>query len=82
MIINSMARKQPSFRHLIDYFAKGHGRGHGLTFTRNLYDDPSQRVMVAKAFEHNHAHLPKRVNGNALYHEVIVLERQSGVNRH
>ena len=80
MIIKSMARKQPSFRQLIDYFDRGHDRDTGLTFARNFYDDPHQRVMVAKAFERNHAHLPKRANGNALYHEVIVLERQDGLS--
>lgn len=80
MIIKSMARKQPSFRQLIEYFDRGHDRDTGLTFSRNLYDDPNQRVMVAKAFERNHEHLPKRANGNALYHEVIVLERQDGLS--
>ena len=80
MIIKSMARKQPSFRQLIDYFDRGHDRDTGLTFARNLYDDPNRRVMVAKAFERNYAHLPKRANGNALYHEVIVLERQDGLS--
>jgi hypothetical protein len=36
--------------------------------------------MVAKAFERNHAHLPTRANGNALYHEVTMLERQTGLS--
>ncbi len=80
MIIKSMARKQPTFGQLIAYFDKGHDRAEGLTFGRNLYDDPAQSAMVAKAFERNYRHLPKRANGNALYHEVIVLERDMDVS--
>lgn len=80
MIIKSMARKEPSFRQLMAYLNKGHDRAEGLTFGRNLYDEPAQGVMVVKAFERNYRFLPKRANGNALYHEVIVLERDTGLS--
>ncbi len=37
--------------------------------------------MVAGQFLDNYRHLPKRKNGNALYHEVIVLEAQPHLDR-
>ncbi len=76
MIIKSLARKRPGFRQLVGYIGRGGGEG----FSRNLYglEQPSE---VADAFEQNHALLPKRRNGNALYHEVIVLPPQPGLSR-
>lgn len=76
MIVKSMARKRPSFRQLIAYM----GRGGGETFGRNLYDAADNPQRVARAFERNHAHLPARRGGNALYHEVIVLPSQPGLS--
>lgn len=76
MIIKSLARKRPGFRQLISYI----GRDNGPVFSRNLYG-VEQAEDVAAAFEANHALLPKRKNGNALYHEVIVLPPQPGLTR-
>ena len=76
MIIKSLARKRPGFRQLIGYF----GRDTGPVFSRNLYG-AVHAAEVAQAFEANHALLPKRKNGNALYHEVIVLPPQPGLSR-
>lgn len=75
MIIKSLARKRPSFRQLIQYM----GREGGAAFTRNLYDVGDNPRAVAEAFERNHAHLPTRRRGNALYHEIIVLPAQPGL---
>lgn len=75
MIIKSLARKRPGFRQLIGYI----GRDNGPVFSRNLYG-AERATEVARAFEANHALLPKRRNGNALYHEVIVLPPQPGLS--
>lgn len=77
MIIKSMARKRPSFKQLIAYM----GRDAGTSFTRNLYDGGDHPVRIAHAFERNYVHLPTRKNGNALYHEVIVLPPQPGLSK-
>lgn len=79
MIIKSMARKQPSFGQLIAYMDRDADRGSGLIFARNLYCDLADKNAVAAEFTRNHSHLPKRKRGNALYHELIVLERTDGV---
>ncbi len=76
MIIKSLARKRPGFKQLIGYIGRGGGEG----FSRNLYG-LEHPTGVAEAFEKNHALLPKRRNGNALYHEVIVLPPQPGLSR-
>jgi len=76
MIIKSLARKRPSFRQLIHYM----GRDGGAAFSRNLYDVGDNPRAVAEAFERNHAHLPARRRGNALYHEIIVLPAQPGLS--
>lgn len=76
MIIKSLARKRPGFQQLIGYI----GRDAGPTFSRNLFG-AERAGQVAQAFEANHALLPKRKNGNALYHEVIVLPPQVGLSR-
>ncbi len=76
MIIKSLARKRPGFRQLIGYI----GRDNGPVFSRNLYG-ATQLPEVGDAFEKNYELLPKRRNGNALYHEVIVLPPQPGMSR-
>lgn len=80
MIIKSMARKTPSFGQLIRYFDKGQQHRGGGFFSRNLYADTKDREAVAREFEKNYAYLPKRVNGNALYHEIIVLDQRADVS--
>ena len=76
MIIKSMARKAPTFTQLIAYFGRDGGIGKEATFSRNLYHTGANARLVAKQFQENHQFLPERKNGNALYHEVIVLEYQ------
>ncbi len=50
-------------------------------FSRNLYHAGADERVVAGQFLDNYRHLPKRRNGNALYHEVIVLEAQPHLDR-
>lgn len=70
MIIKSMSRKVPSFSQLIQYMEKEAGQriySHNLIGNyRNLeFSD------IVSQFEKNADILPKRKNGNYLYHEVI-----------
>ncbi len=72
MIIKSMARKVPSFQQLIAYFHKEIYQRKALTFSHNLWatDNPAK---IAAEFEQNATWLPKRNNGNYMYHECLVL---------
>lgn len=76
MIIKSMSRKAPTFGQLAEYIAGGSNAQTGTAFVRNLYASGADRTAVAGQFMDNYRYLPKRKNGNALYHEVIVLEPQ------
>jgi len=76
MIIKSMARKAPTFGQLVDYIGRSAEGSNSGVFSRNLYGSGLNHNQVADQFLQNHNYLPKRLNGNALYHEVIVLERQ------
>ncbi len=77
MIIKSMSRKAPTFRQLADYIARGSNAQTGTVFVRNLYASGQDRAAVVGQFLGNHRYLPARKGGNALYHEVIVLEPQT-----
>ena len=73
MIIKSMARKDPTFWQLAQYIERD---ASGDAFTHNLMQSGADTSAVANAFDENHAYLPKRKRGNALYHEIIALEPQ------
>lgn len=77
MIIKSMSRKVPTFGQLADYIARGSDPRTGTVFVRNLYASGQDTHAVAGQFLDNYRYLPERKNGNALYHEVIVLEPQA-----
>jgi hypothetical protein len=69
MIIKSMARKQPSFRELVEYFHKEASQAE--TLCHNLWgEDPGAAIAD---FEQNHGFLPTRKGANSLYHEIISL---------
>lgn len=73
MIIKSTARKQPSFRQLIEYMEKEDGE---RLLCYNLYGSqqtPTEQLI--SQFETNAQLLPKRKNGNYLYHEIISFEK-------
>ena len=82
MIIKSMSRKVPTFGQLAEYIARGATVAHrsdqqtGTVFVRNLYASGQDRKSVVNQFLDNYYYLPARKGGNALYHEVIVLEPQ------
>jgi len=67
-----MARKSPSFSQLISYFHKENFWKKAPTYSHNMWEttDPDR---VADEFDKNATFLPKRANGNYLYHECIVL---------
>ena len=72
MIIKSMARKSPSFEQLINYFHKDAFHREAPIFTHNMWDTQTPE-MAAAEFDQNATFLPKRANGNYLYHECIAL---------
>lgn len=81
MIIKSMSRKAPTFAQLISYIGRDADPHIGTAFARNLYHNGQDEQVVAGQFLDNYRYLPKRKNGNALYHEVIVLEPQTHLSK-
>ena len=81
MIIKSMARKQPSFGQLIAYMGRDADGQADTLLTRNLYGHMNSPKAIEAEFLQNHAHLPTRKNGNALFHEVLVLEQNPNISR-
>ena len=79
MIIKSLSRKSPSFQQLITYFLAAPGAQVALT--RNLPARAQTPEAIAQEFENNHGYLPRRANGNALYHEILALDPQAGGTR-
>lgn len=69
MIIKSMARKQPSFRELVEYFHREEVQAAALH--HNLWGENLEALIAD--FEQNHDFLPNRKGGNSLYHEIISL---------
>ncbi len=80
MIIKSMARKQPSFAQLVQYFHKPLYGRKAQIFAHNIYESASPERAIAE-LEHNATFLPKRANGNFCYHEIIALEECSEISR-
>jgi len=80
MIIKSMSRKNPSFSQLIEYFHEPQYSRKAATFAHNLYESATPE-QAAEEFDHNATFLPKRANGNYLYHEIIALEDCSTVSQ-
>jgi hypothetical protein len=77
MIIKSLSRKKPTFFQLYDYMLEG-ADDKEFIISKNLYQTNS-RKEVLKQFTKNHNLLPKRKNGNALYHEIISLPYQKDI---
>jgi len=77
MIIKSMSRKDPSFDQLTNYMLANEGAEidvrHNLPASSTSPDD-----MIAE-FQKEHALLPFRVNGNALFHEILALAPNTDV---
>ena len=79
MIIKSMARKSPSFGQLINYFHKEAFWKKAPTYSHNMWETHSPD-RIAEEFEQNATFLPKRSNGNYLYHECIALGHHPDVS--
>jgi len=69
-----MTRKTASFGQLVKYINKGAGKFNSFeAFHKNIYGREAEEII--KEFEKNGEDLPKRKNGNMLYHEVISITR-------
>lgn len=71
MIIKSLSRKEPSFDQLTYYMLDSEHAEFSIL--HNLPVGISEPEQIIQEFEENHALLPLRVNGNALYHEILSL---------
>lgn len=76
MIVKSMSRKAPTFSQLAGYIGQDGSGGSQRCFARNLYYTGDNQKVISGLFLDNYKYLPPRKNGNALYHEIIVLEPQ------
>ncbi len=81
MIIKSMSRKTPTFSQLASYIGQKSVGGSSGCFSRNLYYDGGDQKLVSALFYTNYNYLPPRKNGNALYHEVLVLPPQAHLSK-
>ncbi|MFB0965589.1 MAG: relaxase/mobilization nuclease domain-containing protein [Patescibacteria group bacterium] len=71
MIIKSMARKEASFAQLVAYMEKDSG---DRVLYHNFYGHDRMRTEeIVREFDENARRLPRRKNGNALYHEILSL---------
>lgn len=72
MIIKSLSRKHRSFDQLIGYMEKE--QGHRAIYHNFYGSDSMNRKDIIKEFMDNSQRLPKRKNGNYLYHDIISFE--------
>ena len=72
MIIKSMSRKEPSFDQLASYMTLP--KGAQICIAHNLPASSDTPEKIIQQFSENHALLPNRANGNAMFHEIIALE--------
>lgn len=72
MIIKSLSRKRPSFEQLVNYMEKE--KGHRAIYHNFFGSDSMSREEIIFEFMENSRELPKRKNGNYLYHEIISFE--------
>lgn len=79
MIIKSMARKEASFAQLVSYMEKDSG---DRVLFHNFYGHDRMRTEeIVREFEENARALPRRKNGNALYHEILSLNAGHSLTR-
>lgn len=74
-----MARKDPSFGQLVSYMEKDDG--DRVLFHNFFGHDRIRREEIVREFEENSGRLPKRRNGNALYHEILSFSAGHSVGR-
>jgi hypothetical protein len=78
MIIKSTSRKTASFSQLINYLNQGRVTGDEYFFSHNIYAHTP--YYIAKEYKENFKTLKRRVNSNALYHEIISLKHQNNLS--
>ena len=69
MIIKSMSRKSPTFGQLLAYMTIPERVGPSIS--HNLNSDAGDLAAIHREFLENYRYLPRRKNGNVLYHEVL-----------
>jgi hypothetical protein len=74
-----MARKDPSFDQLVGYMEKDDG--DRVLFHNFFGHDRIRREEIVNEFAENAKRLPKRKNGNALYHEILSFSAGHSVGR-
>jgi hypothetical protein len=74
-----MARKNPSFDQLVGYMEKDDG--DRVLFHNFFGHDRIRREEIVREFVDNARTLPKRRNGNALYHEILSFSAGHSVGR-
>ncbi len=79
MIIKSMSGKKPDFRRLVEYISREAKVAGDYVVVQNLYADGSDPEVIIEQFQTNSQYLPKRKNGNFLYHEIISLEENTHI---
>lgn len=77
MIIKSLSRKSASYDQLLEYMQRGSVQD--FTVFHNIYRN-TEKDRILQEFELMGAQLPTRKNGNMLYHEILSLQRQDGVD--
>jgi len=77
MIIKSLSRKSASYDQLLEYMQRGSVQD--FTVFHNLYRNV-EKDRIIQEFELMGEQLPPRKNGNMLYHEILSLQRQEGVD--
>lgn len=73
MIIKSMARKEPSFGQLIEYMSDIVKSDEQYHVYQNVF--ARQQEGLEQEFRSNAAFVPKRKNGNYLYHEILSISK-------
>lgn len=73
-----MSRKSPSFDQLAAYMLAPDGAQIGVV--HNLPASADTPEDIIQQFNENHALLPRRANGNALFHEIIALEPNTEIS--
>ncbi|PIQ23097.1 hypothetical protein COW36_03480 [bacterium (Candidatus Blackallbacteria) CG17_big_fil_post_rev_8_21_14_2_50_48_46] len=77
MIIKSLSRKSDSYDQLVAYMQQG---SHAdFTVYHNVYRTQDSGKIIEE-FESMGGQLPQRKNGNMLYHEILSLKRQEGID--
>ena len=77
MIIKSLSRKTPTYRQLLMYMERE--AQAGFEIRQNLPPFSSTDEVIYQ-FESFGTQLPKRKNGNMLYHEILSVKREPGVD--